>query len=124
LASKGITVSAEFQAIPPGADIVVEATGSPQGLTMAAQLVRPQGTIVLKSTYHGEVSVNMTELVIHEISIIGSRCGPFAPALRLLSGGMIQVEPLIQARFPLEEGLKAMEQAAQPGTLKVLLTMS
>jgi len=124
LASKGITVAAEFQAIPPGADIVVEATGSPQGLTMATQLVRPQGTIVLKSTYHGEVSVNMTELVIHEISIIGSRCGPFAPALRLLSGGMIQVEPLIHARFPLEEGLNAMEQAAQPGILKVLLTMS
>lgn len=124
LTSKGITVASEFQAIPPGADIVVEATGSPQGLTMATQLVRPQGTIVLKSTYHGEVSVNMTELVIHEISIIGSRCGPFAPALRLLSGGMIQVEPLIHARFPLEEGLNAMEQAAQPGTLKVLLTMS
>jgi len=124
LTSTGITVASEIQAILPGADIVVEATGSPQGLIMATRLVRPQRMIVLKSTYHGEVPVNMAELVIHEISLIGSRCGPFAPALRLLSSGMIQVEPLIHARFPLEEGLKALEQAAQPGTLKVLLNMT
>jgi threonine dehydrogenase-like Zn-dependent dehydrogenase len=91
---------------------------------MATQLVRPRGTIVLKSTYHGEVLVNMTELVIHEISIIGSRCGPFAPALRLLAGGMIEVEPLIHNRFSLTDGIKAMEQAAQRSTLKVLLNMS
>ena len=95
LIRKGIAVTSEIQEVPPGADIVVEATGSPEGLTMATQLVRPRGTIVLKSTYHGEVLVNMTELVIHEISVIGSRCGPFAPALRLLAGEMIEVEPLI-----------------------------
>jgi len=124
LIQKGIAVTSEIQDIPPGADIVVEATGNPQGLTMATQLVRPRGTIVLKSTYHGEVLVNMTELVINEISVIGSRCGPFAPALRLLSGGMVQVEPLIHARFSLTEGIKAIEQAAQRGTLKVLLDMS
>jgi len=124
LIPKGIAVTSESQDITPGADIVIEATGSPQGLTMATQLVRPRGTIVLKSTYHGEVLVNMTELVIHEISIIGSRCGPFAPALRLLAGEMIEVEPLIHARFSLTDGIKAMEQAAQPGTLKVLLNMS
>ena len=91
---------------------------------MATQLVRPRGTIVLKSTYHGQVLVNMTELVIHEISVIGSRCGPFAPALRLLAGGMIEVEPLIHRRFSLTEGIKAMEEAGQRGTLKVLLDMS
>jgi threonine dehydrogenase-like Zn-dependent dehydrogenase len=124
LTQKGIAVTSEIQDISAGADIVVEATGSPQGLTMATQLVRPRGTIVLKSTYHGEVLINMTELVINEISVIGSRCGPFAPALRLLAGGMIQVEPLIHARFSLSEGIKAMEQASQPGTLKVLLNMS
>jgi len=124
LAKKGIAVTSEFQDIPAGADIVVEATGSPQGLTMAANLVRPRGTIVLKSTYHGEVLVNMTQLVIHEISMIGSRCGPFAPALRLLGSGQIDVEPLIHARFLLNKGITAMEQAAQPGTLKVLLNMS
>jgi threonine dehydrogenase-like Zn-dependent dehydrogenase len=124
LTQKGIAVTSEIQDISAGADIVVEATGSPQGLTMATQLVRPRGTIVLKSTYHGEVLINMTELVINEISVIGSRCGPFAPALRLLAGGMIQVEPLIHARFSLSEGIKAMEQASQPGTLKVLLNTS
>ncbi len=124
LESKGILVTSAIEDIPPAADIVVEATGSPKGLTLATKLVRPRGTIVLKSTYHGDVSVNMTELVIHEVSIIGSRCGPFAPALRLLGGGMVQVEPLIHGRFPLEEGMKAMEQAAQRGTLKVLLNIS
>lgn len=124
LTKKGIAVTSEFQDIPAGADIVVEATGSPQGLTMATNLVRPRGTIVLKSTYHGEVLVNMTQLVIHEISVIGSRCGPFAPALRLLGSGQIDVEPLIHARFSLNKGIQAMEQASQPGTLKVLLTMS
>jgi threonine dehydrogenase-like Zn-dependent dehydrogenase len=124
LIPKGIAVTSAIQAVPPGADIVVEATGNLQGLTMATQLVRPRGTIVLKSTYHGKVLVNMTELVINEISIAGSRCGPFAPALRLLAGGMIEVEPLIHSRFSLTDGIKAMEQAAQPGTLKVLLNMS
>jgi threonine dehydrogenase-like Zn-dependent dehydrogenase len=124
LIRKGIAVTSAIQEVPPGVDIVVEATGRPEGLTMATQLVRPRGTIVLKSTYHGEVLVNMTELVIHEISVIGSRCGPFAPALRLLAGEMIEVEPLIHARFSLTDGIKAMEQAAQPGTLKVLLNMS
>jgi threonine dehydrogenase-like Zn-dependent dehydrogenase len=124
LAPKGIAVTSEIRDIPPGVDIVVEATGRPQGLTMATQLVRPRGTIVLKSTYHGQVSVNMTELVINEISIIGSRCGPFAPALRLLAGKMIEVEPLIHSCFSMTDGIKAMEQAAQPGTLKVLLNMS
>ncbi|UCH90402.1 MAG: alcohol dehydrogenase catalytic domain-containing protein [Nitrospirota bacterium] len=124
LSQKGIAVTSEIQDLRGGADIVVEATGSPQGLTMATQLVRPRGTIVLKSTYHGQVLVNMTELVIHEISVIGSRCGPFAPALRLLAGGMIDVEPLIHRRFSLAEGIKAMEEAGQRGTLKVLLDMS
>ena len=124
LASKGMAVTSEIQDIPPSADIIVEATGSPQGLTMATTLVRPRGTIVLKSTYHGERLVNMTEFVIHEISVIGSRCGPFAPALRLLASGMIKVDPMIHARFSLGEGIKAMEQAAQQGTLKVLLNMA
>ena len=124
LEQKGIIVTSELQDIPLGADIIVEATGSPQGLTMAANLVRPRGTIVLKSTYHGEVLVNMTKVVINEISVIGSRCGPFAPALRLLAGGMIEVEPLIHSRFSLDDGRKAMDQAAQSGTLKVLLNIS
>ncbi len=124
LESKGIAVTGDIHDIQQGADIIVEATGSPEGLALAAKLVRARGTIVLKSTYHGEVLVNMTELVINEISVIGSRCGPFAPALRMLAGGMIEVEPLIHARFSLNDGITAMEQAAQQGTLKVLLKMS
>ncbi len=124
LIPKDIAVTSAIQDIPTGADIVIEATGSPQGLTIATQLVRPRGKIVLKSTYHGEVLVNMTELVINEISIVGSRCGPFAPALRLLAGKMIEVEPLIHSHFSLTDGMKAMEQAAQPGPVKVLLNMS
>ena len=124
LESKGIPVTAEIKDISPPADIVVEATGSPKGLAMATKLVRPRGTIVLKSPYQGDVSVNMTKLVIHENSIIGSRCGPFAPALPLLREGMIQIKPLIHGRFQLEDGMKAMDQAARGGTLKVLLNMA
>ena len=124
LSSKGIAVTSEAQDVSVDADVVVEATGSPEGLATATKLVRPRGTIVLKSTYHGQVSVNMTDLVINEISIIGSRCGPFAPALRLLAGEKVEVEPLVHSRFSLTDGVKAMEQAAQPGTLKVLLNMT
>ena len=124
LIRKAIGVTSAIHDIPPEADLIVEATGSAEGLAMAAKLVRPRGTIVLKSTYHGEVLVNMTELVINEIFVIGSHCGPFAPALRLLAGSMIEVEPLIHARFSLPEGIKAMEHATQRGTLKVLLNMS
>ncbi len=117
-------MTSEIQEIPHGADIVVEAIGNSRGLKRATQLVGPRGTTVLKSTYHGEALVTMTEFVIRGISVIGSRCGPFAPALRFLAGGMIEVEPLIHARFSLAEGIKAMKHAAQRGTLKVLLNMS
>ena len=75
-------------------EIVVEATGSPSGLRLAAGLVRKQGTIVLKSTYAGEVSVDMSYFVVNEISIVGSRCGPFEPALRLLQKGLVKLPPV------------------------------
>ncbi len=124
LQSLGVQICHDPRDIQPGAEVVVEATGSPKGLALATQWVRPRGTIVLKSTYHGQVSVNMTELVIHEISVLGSRCGPFPPAIRLLETGTIQTEPLIHARFSLDEGIEAMQTAAEPGTLKVLLNIS
>ncbi|MEE8126531.1 MAG: alcohol dehydrogenase catalytic domain-containing protein [Nitrospirales bacterium] len=124
LRKAGIFVTSDIQEIPVGVDIVVEASGSPDGLGTAVQVVRPRGTIVLKSTFHGHVSINMTELVIQEISLIGSRCGPFAPAIRLLEGGLIQVAPLIHAHFPLTEGITALNQAAQRGTLKIMLHMT
>lgn len=103
-------------------DVVVDCTGQPAGLHTARQLVRPRGRLVLKSTFHGAAELNLSLVVVDEITLVGSRCGPFAPALRLLEGGLVETAPLISARFPLREGLAAFE-AAQ-GRLKVLLDMS
>lgn len=110
-------------ALTPGkADLVVEVTGSPQGFALSRSLVRPRGTLVLKSTFAGDLSLNLSSIVVDEIKVVGSRCGPFAPALRLLEQGKIDVKPLINARFSLAEGVEAFAQAAKPGMLKVLLT--
>ncbi len=103
------------------ADLVVEATGSPDGFALSRRAVRPAGTLVLKSTFAGEVSLNLSALVVDEITLVGSRCGPFAPALRLLERGLIRTEGMIDARFPLSEGLRAFEKAGEHGVLKVLL---
>lgn len=102
-------------------DLVVDTTGSAAGLQEALRLVRPLGTIVLKSTYEGKAEVNLTPLVVNEVSVVGSRCGPFAPALRLLAAGQVQVGPLIAATYPLSQVVTALEHAAQPGVRKVLL---
>ena len=102
-------------------DVVVEATGTPGGFATARQLVRPRGTIVLKSTYHGAVDANLTLVVVDEVTLAGSRCGPFEPALRLLAQNLVEVTPLIQGRFRLSEGLAAFERAGQRGTLKILI---
>ena len=79
------------------------------------------GIIVLKSTYEGSLKVDFSEIVVDEITLVGSRCGPFEPALRLLDTGMINPEPLILDRFSLTDSLKAFKRAAQPGVLKVLI---
>ncbi|NIO68059.1 MAG: zinc-binding dehydrogenase, partial [Anaerolineae bacterium] len=105
------------------ADVVVDCTGHPSGFAAARGLVKPRGTLVLKSTFHGDVEVNLSMLVVDEITLIGSRCGPFAPALRLLERGLVDVESLISATYPLDEGLAAFEQAQEKGTLKVLLDL-
>ena len=105
------------------ADIVVECTGNEQGFASARRLVRPRGTIVLKSTYHGMLQINMSMIVVDEIRLIGSRCGPFAPALRLLEANLVNVTSLIQGRYDLDDGLAAFEHAARRGTLKVVLEM-
>jgi threonine dehydrogenase-like Zn-dependent dehydrogenase len=106
---------------PRGWDIVVEATGSPSGFALARQALRPRGTLVLKSTYHGEMTLNWSPFVVDEITIIGSRCGPFAPALRLLEHGEVDPTVLIADRYPLKNALQAIKAAQNPGTLKVLL---
>lgn len=124
LARRGIRVAASPDEVDRGADVVVEATGTPQGFATARQLVRPRGTIVLKSTYHGALNVNLTMVVVDEVQLIGSRCGPFAPAIRLLEQRLVDVDSLIQARYPLDRGLAAFERAATKGTLKVLLEMA
>lgn len=102
-------------------DVVVEATGSPSGLELARRALRPRGTLVLKSTYHGEVTLDLAPFVVDEITVVGSRCGPFAPALELLAAGRIDPTPLIEARYPLASALEAFEAAARPGAMKVLL---
>lgn len=105
------------------ADVVVEVTGSEQGFAIARQLVRPMGTIVLKSTFGDFLpSFDISALVVDEITLVGSRCGPFAPAIQLLAQGKIDPRPMIHARFPLEEGVAALAHAETRGTLKVLLT--
>jgi threonine dehydrogenase-like Zn-dependent dehydrogenase len=108
--------------LPQGkADLVIEATGSPGGFDLARRAVRPRGVIVLKSTYKGDLTIDFSALVVDEITLIGSRCGPFAPALELLCEQRVDPRPLIEAVYPLSNGLAAFEHAARPGALKVLL---
>jgi threonine dehydrogenase-like Zn-dependent dehydrogenase len=102
-------------------DVVVEASGSANGLPMAIALARPRGAIVLKSTHHGETSADLSAVVVNELHIIGSRCGRFAPALDLLARRAINIRSLISQEYPIEDGLNAFQQAAEPATMKVLL---
>jgi threonine dehydrogenase-like Zn-dependent dehydrogenase len=102
-------------------DVAVEASGSPKGFALALDLLRPRGVLVLKSTFHGATEMDAARIVVDEISIIGSRCGRFAPALELLKTGTVDVESLISEELRLTEGLRAMERASEPGVLKVLL---
>ncbi|WP_017655863.1 MDR/zinc-dependent alcohol dehydrogenase-like family protein [Fortiea contorta] len=102
-------------------DIVVECTGNPEGFAIARRALRPRGILVLKSTYAGNLSLDASSLVVDEITLIGSRCGPFAPALELLATQQVDVKPLIHANYPLSRGLAAVELAQSRGVLKVLL---
>lgn len=104
-------------------DVVIDCTGSASGFEMAMSMVRPRGTIVLKSTVAQGKPLNLAPLVIDEINVIGSRCGPFREALRALSEKSVDVVSLINRRMRLEQGVEAMEYAGRPGVLKVLLTV-
>jgi threonine dehydrogenase-like Zn-dependent dehydrogenase len=104
-------------------DIVVECTGSESGLPTALKLVRPRGTIVLKTTVAGTQTLAWAPFVIDEVTLVGSRCGPFDRALNALEHGLIDVEPLITDRFNVSNGLMALQRAQQKGVLKVLLEM-
>jgi len=121
----GITTTTDAASIAAESiDVVVEVTGTPSGFALARRSVRPRGTIVLKSTYHGEaLPINLTDIVVDEITLVGSRCGPFEPAIRLLANKQVDVASLIQARYSLNDGVAAFERAAQKGTLKVIVEM-
>ena len=105
-------------------DIVVDASGNNKGFSLACRAVRPRGKLVLKSTYMGETQVDLSRLVVDEVTLVGSRCGPFGPALRLFEKGLVDPLPLIDASYPLVNGLAAFDHAARPGVLKVLLRPS
>ncbi len=107
--------------VADGSDVVVDCTGSAGGLELAGRLVRPAGTIVLKTTVAEPDPVVSTPWVIDEVTVVGSRCGPFEPAIRLLASGRVDPRPLVTATFPLDEGVEALEAAARRDHLKVLL---
>jgi alcohol dehydrogenase len=101
--------------------LTVEATGSPSGLELAQDITVPRGTVVLKSTFHGAAEVETWPMVVKELTVIGSRCGPFPAALALLRSGRVDPRPLISRIFPLKDAAKAIRYAQQPGVMKVLL---
>jgi threonine dehydrogenase-like Zn-dependent dehydrogenase len=121
LRARGIAVLASEDVPEASADVVVECTGQPGGLAVARRAVRPAGPNVLKSTNRGEAPFDFTRLVVDEVAIVGSRCGPFPPALQALAAGAVDPRPLIAARYALDDGLAALDAAAEPGVLKVLI---
>jgi 2-desacetyl-2-hydroxyethyl bacteriochlorophyllide A dehydrogenase len=123
LSSAGILWVSEGSLKARSYDVVIEATGNPKGFSMAQKAVRPAGTIVLKSTYHGSVRVDLSAIVVDEIQLIGSRCGSMAHAIKVLSRKGLDPTPLIEVRYPLKEALTAFAHAGAPGALKVLIEM-
>ena len=105
-------------------DVVVEASGSESGFAAALDLLKPRGKMVLKSTFQGKTNLEMWRVVVDEITVLGSRCGRFAPALGLLESGRVSVEDLISEEYPLAKGVEAMKRAAEKGVMKVLLSMT
>ena len=122
---KGIQSTPVGELVPRAdRDLVVECTGGPQGLELAMRLVRPRGTILLKSTYARGQPINLAPLVINEIELRGSRCGPFPEAIKMLARKQIDVLTMISKRFPLDCGPEALQAAADPRYIKVLLRIA
>ncbi len=105
-------------------DIAVECTGNADGFAVARAALRPRGTLVMKSTYAGTLSVNASSMVVDEITLVGSRCGPFAPAIELLASRKIDARSLIDATYPLADALGAFDHAQRAGALKVLIRVA
>jgi threonine dehydrogenase-like Zn-dependent dehydrogenase len=121
LSRRGIATSLSGDWSREPSDVVVEATGSTTGFALALSVTRPRGRLVLKSTLAENAALSLAPVVINEVTVVGSRCGPFAPALRALREGTVDVRSLISARFPLADGPRALRRAAERGVLKVLL---
>ncbi|AFY41456.1 alcohol dehydrogenase catalytic domain-containing protein [Nostoc sp. PCC 7107] len=121
LAARGIKTGLIDAVTDKAFDISVDCTGNPEGFAIARRALRPRGTLVMKSTYAGNLSLDASSLVVDEITLIGSRCGPFPAALELLAAEKVDVKPLIYAHYPLTEAIAAFEEAQRRGVLKVLL---
>jgi threonine dehydrogenase-like Zn-dependent dehydrogenase len=115
--------SSDLKRIKEMFPLLVEATGSPSGFALAQKMTQPRGTLVLKSTFHGAAPVETWPIVVKELNVLGSRCGPFAKALALLRTGKIDPRPLITRTFPLADAQEAIRFAQQPGVMKVLLKL-
>ncbi|MEA5533015.1 MDR/zinc-dependent alcohol dehydrogenase-like family protein [Crocosphaera sp. XPORK-15E] len=124
LAARNIKTGLEEAVTERSFDIAVECTGNPAGFEIARRSLYPRGILVLKSTYAGKLTLDASALVVDEITVIGSRCGPFLPALELLANNQVDVASLIQARYPLIDSLKAFDHAQRRGVLKVLVEVS
>jgi threonine dehydrogenase-like Zn-dependent dehydrogenase len=122
-AGVSVMMEADARDLNGNFDVVVEASGSGSGFASAVELVRPRGKIVLKSTFHGTPSWPASRIVVDEITVIGSRCGRFAPALELLADGSFDLALMVTDEFNLSEGIAAFRRAEEPGVLKVLLRM-
>jgi len=118
----GLTTEISGKSLPERAwPMVVEASGSADGLRAAIGMCEPRGTVIMKSTVHGLVKIDTAPAIVNEVTLVGSRCGRFGPAIRMLASGRVRVDPLISEQLPLERGQEAYKQAAAKGVLKVLL---
>ena len=124
LSQRGIATSTGEEIEVGAFDVAVECTGNAEGFALARRGLRPRGTMVLKSTYAGQLKFDASALVVDEITLVGSRCGPFEPALRFLAAGRVDVGPLIEDRYELQDGLEAFVRAREKGRLKVLLDIA
>lgn len=123
LAARGIPTAASDAVEPGSFDFAVECTGNHLGFGLAQRALRARGTLVMKSTYADRLTLDASAVVVAELTLIGSRCGPFPKALALLEAGKVSVEPLVETRYPLERALDAFDHAQRPGTLKILFDM-
>lgn len=117
----GIPAAAYSETRAESFHIVIDCTGQAQGFEDALRLVQPRGTLILKSTYNSLPKADLTQIAVREIRLVGSRCGPFESAIRLLKMGLVDVTALIEARYLFDSIIEALQHAARPGALKILL---